>query len=250
MIAASDEGEELSEIEYPARQMIPHETVEKLQAMIRKGHFGPDERLPSQRQLSNALGISRPTLREAISILETIGLVRVEVGRGVFVNKPEERAPRWRNLGQTSPREAYELRYCVEGYAAGLTASRITPALLDGLLRCHEVMCRAADVQDVVTLASNDRTFHDTIMRGCGNSILIESYLGVHRMILETQRVPMGRLDLLQSTTAEHWSILLALQAGDISGSARAMMKHIAATAARAGVEIMEFPQSLATASF
>ena len=239
----------MSEIEYPARQMIPHETVEKLQAMIQTGHFSPDERLPSQRQLSESLGISRPTLREAISILETIGLVRVEVGRGVFVNAPEDRAPRWRNLGQTSPREAYELRYCVEGYAAGLTASRVTPALLDALMRCHEVMCRAADLQDVVTLASNDRTFHDMIMHGCGNSILIESYLGVHRMILETQRAPMGRFDLLQSTIAEHWHILSALQAGDVPGSARAMMNHITATAARAGVQIIELPSSLGPAS-
>lgn len=232
----------MSEAVYVTRRLIPHETVDRLQGMIQNGQFGPDERLPSQRELSEKLGISRPSLREAISVLETIGLVRVEVGRGVFVNPPAKRTPRWRNLGQASPRDVYELRYSVEGYAAGLAATRISQELLGELRNCYDAMKKAADSQDVVSMATEDSRFHSIIMKACGNNVLTDSYFASHRMIVETQRAPMGRLELLQLTASEHLRIVCALEQADPTASALAMMAHIAATADRAGVKILELP--------
>ena len=80
--------------------------------MILEGTLKSGDRLPAQRELSEQFGISRASLREALSVLETLGLVRVEVGRGVFVLGPGEDAvpqAKWRYADRYSPLEVYEL---------------------------------------------------------------------------------------------------------------------------------------------
>ena len=231
----------MAQTRFADRQMVPHETVRKLQEMVRAGCFDADEKLPSQRILSEQLGISRSSLREAISVLETIGLVRVEVGRGVFVNPPTERVPKWRQLGPASPREVYEFRYCIEGHAAGLAAARLTADTLSSLESQVMAMREAALQRDVVTLSAIDRTFHDTIVRACGNAVIMESFFGAHRMIVETQRAPMGQFETLEQTVIEHRKIVAALKTRDFTTAASEMMRHIASTAIRAGIAIDHF---------
>ena len=225
----------------PERHMVPHETVRKLQEMIERGQVEPGQKLPSQRILSEQLGISRSSLREAISILETIGLLRVEVGKGVFVVAPEARVPHWRHLGLAAPKEVYEFRYSLEGYAAGLAATRMTSAIMEELKACLAAMVEAATRQDLVSLASNDRKFHVIIVEASGNTVLIGSFMSAHRVILEAQRIPMSCMETLEFTAAEHRLIVEALETGCFVKSAQAMMDHIAATAERGGVKLTQF---------
>jgi GntR family transcriptional repressor for pyruvate dehydrogenase complex len=63
------------------RMLAPRSAVQRIQSMILEATLKPGDRLPAQRELSEQFGISRASLREALSVLETLGLVRVEVGR-------------------------------------------------------------------------------------------------------------------------------------------------------------------------
>src|SRR5690348_4011025 len=85
------------------------QAVQTIQAMILRGD---GERLPSQRDLSQQLGLSRASLREAVSLLETLSLVRTEPARGVFVIDPATKGhvPRSRFAAQYSGEELYQLR--------------------------------------------------------------------------------------------------------------------------------------------
>jgi GntR family transcriptional repressor for pyruvate dehydrogenase complex len=223
------------------RDFVPHATVAKLQQLILSGGIQPGERLPAQRQLSEQLGISRPSLREAISVLETIGLVRVEMGRGVFVNAPEARQPKWRHAARGTPTDVYELRYCLEGQAAGLAAQRIDAAGLAELDRSQAMMDEALRQGDVVSMAAADRLFHDTIFRACANPLLQASYQSIHEIVLETQRLPMAHREMLEQTPQEHAEILVALRGHAPRAAARAMQAHILSTARRAGIPVVVF---------
>src|SRR5947209_226399 len=67
------------------RYPVSRSTLSRIQAMVLGGEFAPGQRLPAERQLAEQLSVSRASLREALSTLETLGVVRVEPHRGTFV---------------------------------------------------------------------------------------------------------------------------------------------------------------------
>ncbi len=101
--------------------------VTALQKMIEEEQLAPSAPLPPQRELAKELDVSRATLREALSILATIGLVSIEPGRGTFVRAKNDAgeltpAPSWRFAARYSPAEVYQFRYIAESHAAQLAA--------------------------------------------------------------------------------------------------------------------------------
>jgi len=66
--------------------------ADQIRARIGKGEVAPGERLPAERDLARQLGVSRPSLREALIALEVEGLLDVRVGSGIYVTQPGERA--------------------------------------------------------------------------------------------------------------------------------------------------------------
>ena len=114
------------------RVLVPRSAVQRIQSMILDGTLKPGDRLPAQRELSEQFGISRASLREALSVLETLGLVQVEVGRGVFVLGPDgDGTPqaKWRFADRYSPMEVYETRLMLEPRSAALAARNVQTGL-------------------------------------------------------------------------------------------------------------------------
>ena len=68
--------------------------AEQLRALIERGEFEPGTRLPPERDLANQLGVSRPSVREALIALEVEGRVEVRMGSGIYVRAPEAATPR------------------------------------------------------------------------------------------------------------------------------------------------------------
>ena len=117
---------------------IQRTTVSRIQEMIRTGELRKGELLPSQRAFAERLNVSRGSLREALSILETIGMLRTEPRRGTLVaddTNAELDARRWRFQRRYSPPEVYQFRFVVEGYAVRLATLRAADRDLASLRR-------------------------------------------------------------------------------------------------------------------
>lgn len=196
-------------------------------AKIASGEFAVGDRLPSERELALAYGVSRPTVREAIIALELDGLVEVRKGVGVFV---VARTPRGGEAAVTDvgPFELLEARRAIEGEACALAASRVQDEdleELDGLLR------EINHGRDIVVREDADQRFHLRIAEITGNSAM---YAAVEMLWEARARSPQYRLLTDKAHEAgvvpgedEHAKILDALRSRDVARSRAAMRSHI-----------------------
>lgn len=226
------------------RMPVPQNVARKIQGMIRSGDLAPGARMPSQRELSEQLGVSRASLREGLLTLETLGLVKTEPGRGTFVMErdfqhPGHMAP-WRYADSYAVQEVFETRLMVEGRIAALTCKVISGSDIAKLTAATVDMEQAWESQDLVANVEADLSFHALIAENCPNRLLRALYEELRSLISETQRqpIPITQPRRMQSSIAEHRAIIAALKSGDAQASQKAMENHIRNTAACAGVDI------------
>jgi GntR family transcriptional repressor for pyruvate dehydrogenase complex len=220
------------------RPLVSRAVSDHLQALILRGGLNAGDKLPSQRDLAEQLGVSRPSIREAISVLEVMGLVNVRIGSGVYVNKTADRAPLWRFSERCSPRDVYEARHGLESHAAHLAALRCDEAGAARLKAATEAMRDALAADDISAMAAADATFHDAIFDLTANPVLAGMYRPVREMMVESQRLPMTLRIRLGDTLREHEQVLEGIAARDGPGAEAAMRHHIRAAAHRYGIEL------------
>jgi GntR family transcriptional repressor for pyruvate dehydrogenase complex len=209
-----------------------------LQQLILRGGLKPGDRLPSQRDLSRQLSVSRPSLREAMTVLATMGLITIRVGSGAYVASPQDRAPLWRFSDRCSPRDVYEARYGLESYAAKIAARTADAAGISRLTICVENMRLALSRQDIVGMVAADAQFHDLLFELSGNPVLAGMYRPVRDLMVETQRLPMMRWTRLEETLLEHVDLLTKIAARDDAAAELSMKHHIRSAAKRFDIEI------------
>nr|WP_115681784.1 FadR/GntR family transcriptional regulator [Cupriavidus taiwanensis] len=230
------------------RTPVTQHALERMQTLIYSGEWAADSQIPSQRELAELLGVSRSSLREAISSLEGMGLVRVEPGRGVFVASLEQQAAVGRNSEvhqiDHTPSELYEARLLMEGWAAALAAIHITDddiATLRKLLGQMEITVKNHDVTHLNQL---DFEFHSLIAACCGNR-LIRALLAP---IFSEEEMGAPRLSdtaFLSSRVKEHREIVEALATRNPSLAQMAMRNHVLRSAKRVQVELPDHVHQL-----
>ena len=224
---------------------VTRTTVTHLQTMIRDGRIKPGEALPPQRDLARDLNISRATLREALSILATIGqIVATPSGRG-FVVSPEDdtlATPSWRFAARYSLREVYQFRYIAESYAAHLAALDHTKQEVEELKESIESFRKATGALDLAAYAQADFDFHQIILRTSRNKLLMDMHHTFASVLFESQRLPTERRGNLWNAVTEHERILEAIAMNDPDGASYYMRKHISMAGSRAGLSASELP--------
>ena len=220
------------------RTTLARSVADHIGSMILKGDLKPGDQLPPQRDLAGRFGVSRPSLREAISVLETMGLVTVRVGSGIYVAPAEARAPLWRFSDRASPRDVYEARVGLEGFAARLAAARVDAACVVWFNEAVSAMADALAVDDIPGMAVADARFHDLVFEIGANPVLAGMYRPMRDMMVESQRLPMTVKTRLGDTLEEHRTLYARLAAQDAGGAEAAMQDHIRAAARRYGIEI------------
>lgn len=218
----------------------------RIQEMIRSGEFPPDAKLPSQRILSEQLGVSRASLREALLTLETLGLIRTLPARGTFVSGERTQAPKagqnWRHDARYTITEVFETRLLIECEMCRLAAPAMTGARLDALAdaaRTFEIAWRNGDL---LAHVEADLAFHSRIADACPNGMLRMFYRSIHDVLTESQRVPIPNTEVsrMEASIAEHHAILAALKAGDGAAAAAEMRAHISNTASIVGAKLAQ----------
>jgi len=164
-------------------QRLYRQIAEQLRVLIRNGEFAPGSRLPAERDLARQLGVSRPSVREALIALEVESWVEVRSGSGVYALDrrhapgPTLAANKLPDRAEWGPLELIRARRVIEGETAALAARqarrRDTEAMreaLDGMVR---------DAQAGVMPLDADRAFHSAIVQTSGNGVLVDT---VHRL--------------------------------------------------------------------
>jgi GntR family transcriptional regulator, transcriptional repressor for pyruvate dehydrogenase complex len=229
-----------------ARLPASQTAVQALLQLIVSGQLAEGARLPPERQLAAELKVSRATLREALSILETLGLVRIEPSRGAFVAAQEANgslATDPRRLGiRYELRDVYQIRLATEAYAARLAAMRISPDDVAALEAAHASFRTAAAAQDLVSSSLYDFEFHHLVMRLSGNRMLTDLGSNYRAVLLASQRLPMVQPRRRWEPIIEHERILEALTRRDPEGAAYFMRLHITKSATAAGIDVADLP--------
>ncbi|MGO4815281.1 FadR/GntR family transcriptional regulator [Cupriavidus sp. 2MCAB6] len=205
---------------------------------IEGGKYPAGSLLPSQRDLAEQLGISRTSLREALSTLQGLGLVVSRPGKGVYVaaDATDGAPPQWRFSKSHSLTDIYQLRFALESFTVGLAAAALLPEDVGALRENAEAMRACIDASDFTQAARLDFEFHMRIIAIAGNRAIADILRNSTDVMQESQRLPFYQRGSRHATYTEHCAIIDALAAGDASLAQRAMSDHIVRAAQRAGV--------------
>jgi GntR family transcriptional repressor for pyruvate dehydrogenase complex len=213
--------------------------VGQIHEVIASGGLAPGERLPSERDLGVAFGVSRTTLREALRALEAQGVIEIRTGSrgGAFVAEPSSELVaaalgallRFRSA---TARELGEFRIPFEAENAAWAARRADPAALAELEHIvGDVAVRAGD--DAVPwaeVAALEVRFHDAVARATGNSVraaIMAAILDALERAFTAVPVPAGS-PLRGTLPPELRAIMNAIHAGDAEAAGEAMRAHVA----------------------
>ncbi|MFF7707415.1 FCD domain-containing protein [Pseudomonas sp. NPDC007930] len=217
---------------------VPAVALDGIRKLISEQGFRPGDALPSQRDLALQLGVSRASLREALSSLSALGVVSVQPGKGVFVQAPEAQLAEgaWPFAGQAGAADIFQLRYALEGFCAGLAAVTLTASDLDLLednVRQMRLELRNADFEAAARL---DFDFHQRILWASGNQAIAGILSARADLFLESQKLPFIRPERAMETWAEHRKILRGLARHAAASAQKAMQDHVRNAALRTGI--------------
>lgn len=204
--------------------------VRRLQESIESGVYPVGGRLPSERELSEELGVSRPVVREAIIVLESRGLVQTRHGAGVFIQSQVPSAAITTVDGDAGPFEVIEARRLLEGEIAALAAALITERQITELQRLID---RIGDTRlDEAAREKADRAFHIALARVTENDVLagiVETLWDVrYQSALCEYFFRRARESGIEPPVDEHQTVLDALKARDGEAARLAMREHLA----------------------
>ncbi|MFW0753288.1 FadR/GntR family transcriptional regulator [Pseudomonas sp. H11T01] len=223
---------------------VPEVALQAIRKLIVEQGFGPGDMLPSQRDLALQLGVSRASLREALSSLSALGVISVQPGKGVFVQSlidlpRSESGLSWPFAAQASPVDIFQLRYALEGFAAGLAAVTLTADELDALEDNVEAMRNELRAEEFDAAARLDFEFHQRILLASGNQAMLSILSTSAEIFLESQKLPFIRPERAMETWQEHRKILRALARRASGAAQKAMHEHVRNAALRTGIAIV-----------
>ncbi|ESQ92878.1 FadR/GntR family transcriptional regulator [Asticcacaulis benevestitus] len=208
--------------------------ADQIVAMIKDGTFSATGKLPPERDLADSLGVSRPTIREAMIALEILNIVEIRDRSGIYVVQGQAREGKL-SEGMDLPTDdlsvgAFELveaRILIEGDAAGLAAEAASADDVD-TLNDYVLHMESTD-PDVCETA--DRNFHIHIASMTHNGALIAAIELLwdlrKKSPLATQIMSRARGGGLGARILEHKNIISALKARNPSAARQAMREHL-----------------------
>jgi GntR family transcriptional regulator, transcriptional repressor for pyruvate dehydrogenase complex len=204
--------------------------AEQLRGLIAAGEYPLGSRLPPERDLAVQLGVSRPSVREALIALEVEGLVEVRMGSGVYVTALDA-TPAARGVVEATlgPFDIIRARALIEAELAALAARACTPLLLKKMRAAIKAM--EDDIARGVMPIRGDREFHLTLAEACANAALLrvvtELFDERNNPLFEQLGRHFENAKSWRCAVAEHRAVLRAVAAGEVAAARRAMQTHL-----------------------
>ena len=209
--------------------------VEQIRDLIKEGKLKPGDKLPPEQILSKEFGTSRPSVREALSALEILGITESRGGKGNFIRN---------NLGfplyeqifkeleeEESPFEILEARKAVETEIVGLSAKKATKEEIDAIKESLNKM--KENMTDIPKIMKIDREFHINIARAVHNNLLFSMMIYLADLLNEKLWIKMKEKSwnipgCPQKYLEEHIEIFNAIKNKDSKDARKRMYDHLA----------------------
>jgi len=203
--------------------------MEQIKNVVKKGELKSGDKLPSERDLSEKLEVSRASVREALKALQMLGLIESKHGEGNFINSNFENSLLeplsiiFLLLGSKNE-DVLELRKIIEPETAALAAKNITDKQL---IELKEIMIQLNSTSDIETCASLEKKFHYEIAKASGNLLISNIMFSVSSLI--EKHIENSKMHTLNKALVEiqHEEIYIALETHNSDAAASSMKKHL-----------------------
>lgn len=212
------------------KHTIVDEIINALFQMIDSGYFKPGQRMPSERELSLKLNVSRTSIREALKSLSFVKLVTIKPGDGTYLTQDEELllsirekySPNIMIKGITF-RQAYESRLIFEPEISKLAAERATPENIKALKASITAMQKCIDEDSMLDYHIEDLKFHELVAESTQNPLLI------HQASLCMQDLSENKPTLGQAKNVlnQHRTIYEAIRNNQPEEAKKAALNHL-----------------------
>lgn len=223
--------------------------VAQIEQMLAEERLKPGDRLPTERDMARLLGASRPSVREAVRILQAQGRLVVKHGLGVFVAESQTKQALGAALSnpELDINELFSMREVLEVPAAGWAAEHATDANVAELRAILTELDAAfdADSDDFQRLAQLDASFHLGIAELAQNRFLRQTSHVLYDILISGMKTTLLIPGRREKSRRQHDQILAALAARDPAAARRAARAHIR-SAHRAALERIAAEQAMA----
>lgn len=209
------------------RSRLYEQLVDRLIEHIQDEKMETGSRLPSERTLSVALGVSRNTLKQALLVLEVQGIIAVRQGGGMYLARSADGVEPLKVLVDRRGRlpDILDAREAVETKVAELAARRRTVGDLAALEAALASMGRYIDEGHDV--AYGDEQFHQALVQAAHSPVLASLYSHIAGMIKESRIESLRQPGRPPKSLAQHRNIADAVHSGDAEKAARAARHHV-----------------------
>jgi GntR family transcriptional repressor for pyruvate dehydrogenase complex len=218
-------------------ESLADDLARQLLQKIVEGRHAADAPLPAEAELAEEASVSRLTVREAVKTLRAKNVLRIERGRGTYVNP----ASRWTDLEAlvrvamaqlpsadgAVPRRLIEARRVIEVGAAQLAARHRADADLEALEAHVARMRAAAALRELDAFVDADIAFHSAVLDASGNVFLAALLEPLGQLLIEARRQTSAFAEIREHAIAYHEAIVDAIRSGSPERAARAMDAHM-----------------------
>jgi len=228
-----------SELIPGADQFLARLQARGIKFLILTKELNPGDRLPSERELAQQFCIGRPTIREALRILDLMGLIEIRLGNGTYVKEPNflpymesvvDTISSRLSLEDNSLLKLWEVRKIFELAIMRLASQNMTPQRLNTIEQCLHRMKES--LQDRETFLCHGEQFHRNLAEATQNQFLYLLYKSLWDMIHQSEFKIVSQgyrqgANSLRSTLKADQKICKALAKGDAQGAEKAMEEHL-----------------------
>lgn len=212
------------------KQSLSDKLAQRIRTMIQKGEYTQGDRLPPIMEMAKGFGVGHPTIREALKKLETMGVVEIRHGSGVYVSRSEEvlvlASPDY--AGTVTKKLLLDLINARMPLEVMSVSEAVKYATLEDLVEMRRLLTSAGqNLTNDVVLNEVNMGFHRQIALASSNAVLLQLLDVLRDLFTDEQRLILGIFGSRERDHKEHLSILDALEKRDEKKGTDLMRKHL-----------------------
>ncbi|MCI2056927.1 MAG: FadR family transcriptional regulator [Oscillibacter sp.] len=211
------------------RISITDATVDSIRDLIESGQYQIGEKLPTEASFCESLKVSRTSVREAIRVLQALGYVDLQPGKGAFVasHTPATHTDNWYDVADAQFYDFMEVRMAIETLSVRLSVERASAKQVQELEQIHQSFLKAIEEKDLVQMIMLDELFHTKITSYTNNQLLVN----INKQLLNCFRIYRGDSFTNQNVYANavepHARILFCYQTRNAAQAVKEMRNHL-----------------------